>query len=75
MLIPFPRAAISSLERIVTLFVKSPSLLSISLIISVISFFVLESGRITLYNTLNNANAIAAALKPIVTALINNAFA
>ena len=68
-LMPLPTAATSWFSIMVTRLVRSPSLLSIPSIISLISFFVLESGTITIFSTENTANSKDAMLTAIVTKL------
>ena len=72
-LIPLPTAAISLLNGTVTRLVRSPSRLSISPIMPLISFRVLSSGRITSINTLTSATANATILVMIVAVLVTTA--
>ena len=72
-LIPIPRAEISSSDCTVILFVRSPFLSSISLIISSISFLLLTIGDIIFLCTTTAANKNAATHIVILTILVTNA--
>ena len=72
-LIPIPRAEISSSDCTVILFVRSPFLSSISLIISSISFLLLTIGDIIFLCTTTAANKNATTHIVILTILVTNA--
>ena len=72
-LIPFPRSAISSFDKTATLLVRSPSPLSIPLIMSLMSLFVARIGLITKRITQYNATIRSVTLIAIIMPLLTNA--
>ena len=68
-LIPLPKSATSSFERIVILLVKSPCLLSMPFIIPFISLFATLSLRITNINTPYNVSKSKITLSAIINVL------